>query len=153
MGFFDIFKKQKMLKFKEERKNEFSQNKEYVLNYLKTRNVKDDKYLQFIMDNDFAFLKDNKIVVFNKEYNQNEEYMIENFLSCSNVAGRDIVQANKNLGLDDGDIVAVASVAGDDTICMNVKTNEICLYLIETGDMQFVHVADNFVEFCNMIKF
>lgn len=149
----DFFKKHKQLKFKEERKNEFNQNKEYVLNYLKIRNVKDDKYLEFINNNDFAFFKDNIIHIFNKEYNQNDEYMIENFLSCSSVAGRDIIQANKNLGLDIGDIIAIASVAGDDVVCMNIKTNEICLYLIETGNMKFVHIADNFVDFCNMIKF
>jgi len=152
MRIFNIFRKKKVLKFKSERKNEFLQNKQYVLDYLKTRMVKDNNYLDFIKNNDFAFLKDNTITIYNKEYNQNEGYMIECFFTCS-TTGYDIIKANKNLNLDNGDIIAIANVAGDDVICMNVKTNEILLYLIESGDMQFVHIADNFEKFYNMIKF
>ena len=74
-------------------------------------------------------------------------------MSCSTNAGKDIIQANRNLGLDNGDIVAIANAAGDDIICMNIKTNEILLYLIETGDMEFIHVADSFEDFCAKIKF
>ena len=98
-------------------------------------------------------MQDNVISVFNHEFNHSEDYTVEYLLSCSVIDGRDIIKANKNLTFDDGDIIAIAVVAGDDIVCMNVKTKEVLLYLIETGDMKYLHIADDFAEFCKMIKF
>lgn len=81
----------------------------------------------------------------------NEDFQIRNFREPDYDID-DQVLTNKQLELF-LNIGEYKEVEGDDIICMNTKTNEILLYLVQTGDMQFVHVANNFDEFYKMIKY
>ena len=124
----------------------FIQDKAYVLDYLRSRSVKDTDYISFITDNDFGIWEKNFFIV------GDDEYRVDALCTCSDISGYDLKKANRNLGTDDGDCIAIGGVTGDDTICMNIKSGEILLWLTESGEGETVHIADNFAEFLAMIS-
>ncbi len=136
-----------MLQIDSETKQYFNQDKEYVLSYLKSRSVNDTYYFNLIVNNDFGFLKDNTIYV------DNEPYAVDAFCTCSSNSGYDIKGVNENLGTNEGFIIVIAGVRGDDVICFNISTGEIFLWLIESGDFEKKHIADSFQSFIEMIKY
>lgn len=127
----------------------YVQDKKYVLDYLLSRNVEDEYYLNLIKNNDFGKLQNNTFVV------EGLEYTLDCFCSCSTNSGNDIVGVNNNLAedLDNSDEIIIAGINGDDVVIMNTKTNEILLWLIETGEYEKIHVANSLKEFVNMIKY
>ena len=136
-----------MLKISAKRKEDFKQDKEYVLTYLKSRNVNDTDYLKLIEENDFGFLEENTFYV------DGYEYSVDAFCTCSQISGLDIKGVNKNHKTDTGGEIVIAGVWGDDAICMNINTGEILLWLIETGEWEKVHVANSFKEFISQITY
>lgn len=128
-------------------KDKFIQNKKYVLDYVSSRSVNDFTYLSFLRNNDFGFWKNNSFLV------EEDEYSVEALCTCSSIDGYDIKKANINLGTNEGTIIAIGGVYGDDTICMNIETDEIFILLTETGDGELVYVAKNFQSFLSKIRF
>ncbi len=144
---FNLFQKRNKIDIENDR--DFIQDKGYVLSYLKSKDVNNASYIKFIKNNNFGILAKN---VFNAN---NEEYSLEYFFSCSSVEGKDIINANKNIQslLIDKNLLGIAKVLGDDIVCLDIKTGEIYLWLIETNDGEKIHIAKSFDEFINMIKF
>ncbi len=127
----------------------FKQNKDMVLNYLVNRGVENKTYLEIIKNYPFGLLAEN--IFYIGEAIVGYEYTLEYFFSDEATMSPDIKTVNKNLQTDCGDILSIANVYGEDIICMNIKTGEILLWELESGNGDMVHIAKNFEEFLAMI--
>ena len=136
-----------MVKINEETKNFFISDESALMKYLDSRNVRNQVYRNFLMQTPMGCLEANTFSV------NGECYGVSHFLSVSNIEGFDIQKANKNLGLDKGNIMAIALVEGDDVLCMNIKTGEVFLWMISCGNGEEVLVSKTFTEFLDMISF
>ena len=129
------------MKVREETTSLFSQDKQYVVDYLISRNLKNRELGKIIRDHPFGLLED--VSFFASE----EEYAISHFLSKSDIDGYDIRKVNALLKTDSTDIVAFAVVLGDDVLCYDTKNKEVFIWQIQTGDGAKLHVSDDLTQF------
>ena len=134
------------MKISEESKDYFEQNPDYVIEYLESRGVKNEAFNKFIKGFEFGLLEDASFCI------GEERYDITHLLGKSKVPGYDIVAANRNLGLAEGDDVAIALVVGDDVICYNTTDNRVCLYLIQTGEGEKVIIDESLELFVTRLE-
>ena len=133
------------MKIKKGTENLFEQDKEDVLSYLKERHLDNEKLIEVIRGYPFGLVENAKFLV------NDEPYEITHFLSKSSTMGYDIRKVNELLGLQETDDVAIAVVLGDDALCCNVKTGNVFLWLVQTGDGKKVDVSDDLTAFLNKI--
>jgi hypothetical protein len=107
--------------FRENTKEFFNQDPEYVVDYLKLRGIENEAYNAFLRSIEFGLLKRMRFIVDDKEFE------ISHILGKSDIPGYDIVAANENFGLSEGDDVAIALITGDDAICYNTKKGDVCI--------------------------
>lgn len=135
-----------MIKLKLKTKQGFLQEKSKVLNFLSERLPGKNEFVSFILINEFGILEDNYFT-----YN-GEDYIISHFLGNSEIIGYDIIAANKQLGLEKSSFTAIAVLLGDDIVLMD-KTGDIYIWLLENGDGEKIHIASNFHDFINLLRF
>ena len=99
----------------------FKQDPEYVVDYLKSRGIVNEAYNSFLRNIEFGLLKRMRFTVDNKEFE------ISHILGKSDIPGYDIVAANDNFGLSEGEDVAIALITGDDAICYNTEKGNVCI--------------------------
>lgn len=119
----------------------FDQDKEYVIDYLKSREVINQKLDNIIYAYPFGLLKDTSFFV------GEDEFGISHFLGKSDVLGYDIKKVNNLLDTKSLGIVAIAIIIGDDALCYDPKTNEVFLWMIQTGEGEKHHVSDDLTKF------
>ena len=119
----------------------FKQNKEYVLDYLQKRGIKSEKLSHFISEKPFGLLCD-AVFMF-----KNEEYEITHFLSNSDIVGYDIRKVNEMLNTDETNECVFAVIMGDDVLGYNIKTEEVFIWYVQTGDGEKTVIADNLDKF------
>ena len=124
----------------------FNQDKQYVMDYLKFRKVKNEKLRRIIQDQPFGLLKDTSF------YIDSEEYGISYFLAKSDIGGYDIQKVNELLKTDLTDIVVFAVVIGDDVLCYDTKNKKVLLWQIQTGNGKQIHVSDDLTKFLEMLE-
>ena len=123
----------------------FIQDKKYVIDYLKCRNINSNALFKYFQRCKFGLL-DN--VTF---FADNELYEMTHFLSKSEIMGFDIVAVNRQLNLDETNVVAIALVSGDDVICVNNNSNEVFLWKIQTGNGEKAIISKSLDEFFERI--
>ena len=138
-----------MIKIDMQSTAKFQQNKGKVFNYLANRGVDNQNYLEIIKNYPFGLLADN--IFYIGEMVSGYEYTLEYFFSDIATICPDIETVNKNLQTDSGDILSIANVYGEDIICMNIKTGEILLWELESGNGDMIHIAKDIKEFIAMI--
>jgi hypothetical protein len=136
-----------MIKVREETKAFFGTDKESLFAYLDLRNLQNQEYRKFIQESPFGCLEENTLLV------DGEGYGVSHFLTVSNIDGFDLEKANKNLGLDKGEVMAIALVEGDDVLCLHLKTGEVFLWMISCGEGEEIPVTATFTEFLDRIQF
>ena len=119
----------------------FDQDKQYVMDYLKSRKVANRELGKIIQKHPFGLLKETSFFI------GEEEYGISHFLSKSDIAGYDIQKVNNLLGTEVLGIVAFAIVVGDDALCYDIKSKEVILWMIQNGGGERLHVSDNLTKF------
>ena len=134
------------MKISEESKEYFEQDPEYVIDYLNSRGVKDPAFIKFIRSFEFGLLEDVSFSI------DGDIYEITHLLGKSKVPGYDIVAANKNLGLAEGEDVAIALVLGDDAICYNIFNDNVCLYFIQTGEGKKIIIDESLELFITRLE-
>ena len=77
----------------------------------------------------------------------NFEFLVNCFFDNSDTIGYGIVPTNRILGTDKTNFIAIGSIEGDDIICLDINTGKINIWMIETGDGEFIEVSDTFVNF------
>lgn len=117
-----------------------------VNEYLVNRKVLDRIYKDFLLD----YVE--KDACYKSFYIKGYEFAVSKFFDCSSIVGSGIMPTNLVLKTEDSDKIAIGLVEGDDVICMDAKTNEITLWMIQTGDGEHIHVADDFTSFLEIIK-
>ena len=149
-----------MLKISSDNKDKFIQNKEYVLSFLESKGVKDKYYLNLIRENDFGCLEPNTIYLNSHDMNSGD-YQIEAFLTCASDYN-DIVETNENLEWTAKDIgaesecdrgIAIAAVAGDGVLWLDIKTGKVYLWLVGTGNFEKVYFAPSVKKLVKMIRY
>lgn len=124
----------------------FDQDKNYVMDYLKSRKVTNRELGEIIQKQPFGLLKDTTFFV------GEEEYGITHFLSKSDIAGYDIKKVNTLLGTEALGIVAFAIVVGDDVLCYDIMSKEVILWMIQTGGGERLLVSDNLSKFLKSLN-
>lgn len=119
----------------------FDQDKQYVLDYLKTRKLSNRELSRIIKKYPFGLLKETSFFI------GAEEYGISHFLSKSDIAGYDIQKVNSLLGTEALGIVAFAIVIGDDALCYDIRNKEVFVWCIQTGEGNRLRVSDNLTKF------
>ena len=133
------------MKIREDTTQYFIQDKETVLNYLKSRNLDNSTLTKVIEQYPFGLLSNADFTV------ENEIYSISHFLSKSDIVGYDIKCVNDNLGLSNSCSVAFALVLGDDVLCYDTLTKEVYIWLIQTDDGKKIVIKDSLSDFLNEI--
>ena len=123
----------------------FIQDKQSVIDYLKHRKINSNKLIKFLQRQKFGLLDSVTFLA------NNELYEITHFLSKSEIMGYDIMAVNRQLSLDDTNIVAIALVSGDDVICVNNLSNEVFLWKIQTGNGEEIIISKSLDEFFEKI--
>lgn len=146
------------LRIEEASKSKFIQDKEYVLSYLKSKGVKEEFYFDLIKNNDFGYLEDNIMIIDTDEL-YGGEFRLEAFFTYApgdydiRECNKYLEKAAKELKMEYGPGIAIASMAGGDTVCLNTDTGEVYLWLLETGVWEKIHAANSVKEFVEMIKY
>ena len=129
------------MKVQEETTSLFSQDKQYVVDYLKSRSLRNRELGKIIREHPFGLLEDASFFV------GEDEYAITHFLSKSDIDGYDIRKVNALLKTDSTDIVVFAVVLGDDVLCYDIKSKEVFIWRIQTGDGEKLFVSDDLSKF------
>lgn len=124
----------------------FDQDKQYVVDYLKSRKLNNSELNKIIQKCPFGLLKDTSFFVNNKEYG------ISHFLTKSDVVGYDIQKVNTLLHTEALGIIAFAIVVGDDALCYDPETNEVFLWMIQTGRGDRLHISDDLTKFLKSLN-
>lgn len=123
----------------------FIDDRKKIHDYLVSRGVKDSTYLDFIKNNKLGILESNLCSAGGFDFG------ISHFFGISKVSGYDIIAANKNLKTDEGNIVSIGLIEGDDVICLCIENNEIFLWMIINGNGETIKVANSFDELLELI--
>lgn len=134
------------MKIREETCSLFEQDKQYVLDYLRSRGMKNRKFSKMIRDQPFGLLENATFCI------GSEEYEISHFLAKSDIDGYDIRKVNACLNTDTTENVIFAVVIGDDVLCYNTKTKAVFLWLVQTGDSSILSVSDNLTKFLKSLN-
>ena len=124
----------------------FDQDKQYVMEYLKSRKLSNQELSKIIRNCPFGLLKDTSFFI------GEEEYGISHFLSKSEIVGYDIQKVNALLNTETLGIIAFAIVVGDDALCYDPKTNEVFLWMIQTGGGDRIPVSDDLTKFLKSLN-
>ena len=124
----------------------FEQNKQYVLDYLKERGVKNRTLRNIYLNQAFGLLKDVTFFV------NDEPYEVSHFLSKSEVVGYDIRKVNSLLNTDSKEILVFAIVLGDDVLCYDTKSKMVYLWLIQTGNGEKIVVSNSLTQFLKKLE-
>ena len=135
-----------MIEIREDTISLFEQDKEYVLDYFKSRNLKSRDLKRVIQKYPFGLIKDTSFFI------NGEEYGISHFLGKSETGGYDIRKLNAMLNTEGTDEVVFALVLGDDALTCNIKTKEVSLWLIQTDSGNRIRAGDSISKFIKMIE-
>ncbi len=134
------------MKIREETIALFNQDKDFVIDYFKSRKLNNEKLFALIRKYSFGLLEDAKFTA------AGEPYEITHFLTKSDVMGYDVSKVNDVLGLRGTDEVAFAVVLGDDVLCCNAKTGKVYIWLIQSGDREKIGVDDSLTTFLEKLS-
>lgn len=109
--------------------------------YLNLRGVRDQSYCEFAQkycpgDYKFTMCTVNGF-----------DYIVSHFLDRSEKKGYGIIATNEILETEKSGQLAVGLIEGDDVICLDPKTGQISLWLVQTGNNEHLVVADSFDDF------
>jgi len=114
-----------------------------LCSYLHSRGIKDKVYLDYTTNN-IDFNRRSRLVSVN-----GFDFVVNQLFDDTDAVGIGLVATNKVLGTDNGNMVAIGAIEGDDIICFDVFTGNIVLWMIENGDGEYIKIADSFAEFVN----
>ena len=115
-------------------------NKELV-DYLNRRGVRDNIYRSFVQQyrpDDYKFI----MCTIN-----GFDYIVSHFLDRSERKGYGLIATNETLQTEKSGQLVIGLIEGDDVICLDPKTGQISLWLVQTGNNDCVTVAKSFQEF------
>ena len=118
-------------------------NKE-LLDYLDYRGIKDNDYRLFVQQycpDDYKFIMCSI---------NGFDYAVSHFLDKSEKMGYGLISTNEGLQTEKEGQIIIGLIEGDDAICLDPKTGQISLWLIQTGDNEHIIVADSFNDFIKM---
>lgn len=75
------------------------------------------------------------------------DFMISHFFDDSHLPGYGLIATNAILEGKDEDLVAIGLIEGDDIICYRKSTEQVLLWMVQTGVGELVEVADTFKQF------
>lgn len=125
------------MQIQKESESLFTQDKEYVIEYLTSRGIKNRQLINYYSKYPFGLLEDAAVNI------GGTKHSISHFLSKSDVIGYDIKKVNHLLQLDGTDRIAFAVVLGDDVICYNIKKRKVYLWRVQTGDADEIATSDS----------
>lgn len=115
-------------------------NKELV-DYLNQRGVRDDIYRSFVQ----RYRPDNyKFIMCSAN---GFDYIVSHFLDKSERKGYGLIATNETLQTEKSGQLAIGLIEGDDVICIDPQTGRISLWLVQTGNNDYVTVAESFQGF------
>ena len=114
-----------------------------LISYLNQRGVTDNDYLEFVTNIDKTVIEIEPCEL------NNFEFMVSHFLNDSDSPGYGLIATNQILQTDRGEWLAIALIEGDDVVCMNTHTGAIHIWMVQTGDSEYIEVAKSFKRFIN----
>lgn len=115
-----------------------------LLVYLRERQVKNEKYLSFIISEDIHNIEFKLCSI------DGFDFMVSHFFDSTKQVGYGLISTNRMLKTDSGRQLAIGLIEGDDVICMDLETGIISLWMIQTGGGEYLQVAQTFEEFMKM---
>ncbi len=109
--------------------------------YLNQRGVKDDIYRAFVKQyrpDDYSFTMCST---------DGFDYIVSHFLDKSKRKGYGLIATNETLETEQRGQLAIGLIEGDDVICLDPRTGRISLWLIQTGNKEYIAVAKSFQDF------
>lgn len=117
-------------------------NKEITI-YLKKQGVTDKDFFSFMLgtkDKDLCF-KLCSVDGF--------DFMVSHFFDDSEQSGYGLISTNDMLKTTGSQFTAFGLIEGDDVICLNSSNGAIYIWLIQTGNGEYIKVSSSFKEFIN----
>ena len=116
-------------------------SKSELINYLNKRKVNDNDYLKFILNYNPDNYKFTLCTV------NGFDFVVSHFLDWSKEKGYGIIATNEILKTDSGQKMAIGLIEGDDVICLDIKSGQITIWMIQTGEGEHIIAAESFVSF------
>ena len=113
--------------------------------YLKKRKIADTDYYQYAVSKEPV--SEYKMI----EVRPGMEFQVTVIFSDNQKYPLSIEQANINLGLQNGNDVAIGLLDGDEIVCLNCATGAVYFWLIENGDGEKIKIASSFTKFIELI--
>lgn len=116
-------------------------SKNELINYLNSRKVNDNYYRDFILNYNPDNYKFSLCTV------NGFDFVVSHFLDQSKEKGCGIIATNEILKTDLGQQLAIGLIEGDDVICLDIKSGQISIWMIQTGDGEHLIAAESFRSF------
>lgn len=117
-------------------------NKEISV-YLKKQGITDKEYLAFMLETK------NEDLCFKLCSVDGFDFMVSHFFDNSNKRGYGLIPTNNILKTTGSQFTAIGLIEGDDVICINSLNGAIYVWMIQTGNGEYVEVSKSFAEFMN----
>ena len=112
-----------------------------IYKYAVARGVTDRNYLEYVRNpSSYRF-------VFKIAMAEDLAFEVNRLFDDSLLQGYGLMATNEILGTNEGDILSIGSIEGDDIVCMNIPSKAIYLWMIENGDGEYIKIADSFEDF------
>lgn len=75
------------------------------------------------------------------------DFIVSHFFDETEENGYGLIPTNNLLRFPNEGQLAIGLIEGDDVICLNIKNGEVGIFMIQTGDGEYIKVADSLNEF------
>lgn len=115
-----------------------------LIQYLDSRGVRDGAYRDFVLNSG------KKNLQFEIACVDDFEYQVSHFFNESGKKGYGLIPTNELLKTGTGPMIAIGAIEGDDVICLDLHSGAVYLWMIQTGESEYMKAADSFAVFLRL---
>lgn len=115
-----------------------------LIQYLDSRGVQDGAYRDLVQTGGEEKLQFEIVCA------DDFEYQVSHFFNESGKKGYGLIPTNELLKTHTGPMMAIGAIEGDDVICMDLRSGAVYLWMIQTGEGEYMKAADSFSEFLHL---
>ncbi len=116
---------------------------EQIISYLRFRGVNDLFYQNCLLYKEISSLRFKPCTI------DRFDYLVSHLLDKSNKAGFGLIPTNNVLKTENTNYIAIGLIEGDDIVCMNLLEGYVCIWMIQTGNGEYIKIANSFKDFIN----
>ena len=114
---------------------------EKIVAYLKECGVNDGEYFSFLIEKKYKDLNFKLCSV------DGFDFIVSHFFDDSTQSGYGLIKTNDILKKNGCHFIGIGLIEGDDVLCINSLTGTIHVWLIQTGNGEYIEVSRSFKSF------